>query len=145
MRLLVCAGRHFHDARLVEAELARLHACYTITAVIHGGHATLGPRIEAWARSNLVHVIRYPATWQHLGKKAEIVRNDFMLEDGRADMLLALPGGRHTQDLVARAAARGVRVLRVESDAEDANTMLDGDNEPGRRRASRCESRVPVH
>lgn len=125
MRLLVCAGRHFHDARLVESELSRLHAHHALTVVVHGGHTTLGPAIEAWARANLVHAIRYPANWQHLGKRAEGVRNAFMLDDSRPDRVLALPGGRHTHDLVARAQARGIDVIR----AGDACGIAEDDEE----------------
>lgn len=138
MRLLVCAGRHFHDSRLLESELSRLHAQHPLTVIVHGGHTTLGPAIEAWARANLVHAIRYPANWQHLGKRAEGVRNAFMLDDSRPDGLLALPGGRHTQDLVARAQARGIAVIR----AGDTETLADEeDDRAGRRDA--CAS-TPV-
>jgi hypothetical protein len=55
--------------------------------------------------------LRYPANWRLHGKRAEGIRNAFMLADSRPDMVLALPGGEDTRMLVMATMARGLAVL----------------------------------
>jgi hypothetical protein len=55
--------------------------------------------------------VRYPPNWQCLGKRAERLRNDFMLADSRPDFVVVFPGGRDTADLAAKGMAAGIRVL----------------------------------
>ena len=70
-----------------------------------------GVAAEDWARNRDVHVLRYPANWRLHGKRAEGIRNAFMLADSRPDMVLALPGGDDTRMLAMAAMARGLGVL----------------------------------
>ncbi len=56
-------------------------------------------------------MVRYPANWRVHGKRAEGIRNEFMLADDRPDLLLALPGGEDTRTLVLVARARGLPVI----------------------------------
>lgn len=109
MRLLVCGGRHFDDAALVEYELGRLHQSAPITVIVHGGATKLGAAAETWARRHEIHVVRYPANFS-LGRRGDGARDSFMLEDGRPEMLLVFPGGRRTADLLRRARAFGARL-----------------------------------
>lgn len=122
MRILVCGARHFEDAETVSRELARAHADVPITVLIHGCVAGVGVLAEAWARRHGIAVIRYPPNWEFYGKKAERLRNAFMIEDSRADLVLAFPGGRHTADLVYRARLADIAVLVIaggDADPED--------------------------
>lgn len=127
MRLLVCGGRHLDDARFVRAELSRLHAVNPITVLIHGGHIVLGTVLEDWARENIIHVVRYPSNWQHLGKRADIIRNAFMIDDSRPDCLLALPGGRNTLDLVYRARSAGIPIAGRLSEGDNSHDLGEAD------------------
>lgn len=111
MRLLVAGGRHLNDVALIYNALDRVHARHPVTVLIHGGHAFLGVAAEDWARDRDVHVLRYPANWRLHGKRAEGIRNAFMLTDSRPDMVLALPGGEDTRMLAMVAMARGLAVL----------------------------------
>ncbi|MBW7056103.1 DUF2493 domain-containing protein [Paracoccus bogoriensis] len=111
MRLLVAGGRHLNDVALIHHALDRVHARHPLAVLIHGGHAFLGIAAEDWARDRDVHVLRYPANWRLHGKRAEGIRNAFMLADSRPDMVLALPGGEDTRVLVMAASARGLVVL----------------------------------
>jgi hypothetical protein len=115
MRLLISGGRHFDDAASILSELNRIHAEYPVTVLIHGGLPAIGSAAEDWARQNDVHIIRYPANWSLLGKQADAKRNRFMLEDSRPDALLAFPGGRHLQELVQHARAKGMPVIIARS------------------------------
>lgn len=103
MRLIIAGGRHLDDVALIRRALARVHAIRPITVLVHGGNGVLGSTAEDWAREMRLHLVRYPANWREFGKRAEAIRNDFMLADSRPDMVLALPGGTDTADLVARA------------------------------------------
>jgi hypothetical protein len=113
MRVLVCGGRHYDDDDAVQHELIGFHWRIPITVIIHGGVAGAGAIAEAWARRNRVAVVRYPPNWERLGKRAEKLRNDFMLVDSRPDYVIAFPGGRNTADLVAKALAAGIQVLHT--------------------------------
>lgn len=125
MRLLVCGGRHFDNPSAVEAELSALNARGGIDVVIHGGMPALGPVVERWAWRNAAHIVRYPANWS-LGKSGDFIRNDFMLSDGRPDMVLAFPGGRRTEDLVreARNAGVSVRIADCRSKAKSDDNRI---------------------
>ncbi len=126
MRLIIAGGRHFDDVALIRAALARAHAIRPITVLIHGGSGALGITSEDWAREMRLHVVRYPANWREFGKRAEAIRNAFMIEDSRPDMVLALPGGNDTADLIANAARVGLPVI----DAEGQSITTDAKTEP---------------
>ncbi len=111
MRLLVAGGRHLDDVTPIRRALDLVHARGPISVLIHGGSGFLGIASEDWAREQKLHVVRYPANWREFGKRAESIRNEFMLTDSRPDMILALPGGNDTRDLVARALAARLPVV----------------------------------
>lgn len=136
MRLLVAGGRHLNDVALIHNALDRVHARHPLTVLIHGGHAFLGVAAEDWARDRDVHVLRYPANWRLHGKRAEGIRNVFMLADSRPDMVLALPGGEDTRVLAMAALARGLVVLDrrgqrlTGQDGVPSQTLADPEPEP---------------
>jgi hypothetical protein len=115
MRVLVCGGRYYENTDAVHQELMRFHWRNPINVIIHGGVSGAGIAAEAWARRNRVDVVRYPPNWECLGKRAERLRNDFMLADSRPDVVIAFPGGRDTADLAAKAMAAGIQVLHPPS------------------------------
>lgn len=111
MRLLVASGRHLDDVALIRKALGLIHRQTPLGVLIHGGHAFSGVALEDWARERDIHILRYPANWRLHGKRAEGIRNAFMLQDSRPDLVLALPGGADTCLLARCAAAQGLRVL----------------------------------
>jgi len=58
-------------------------------------------------------VTTFDADWK-LGKKAGPLRNQRMIDEGRPDLVVAFPGGKGTADMVRRAEAAGVKVLKIE-------------------------------
>lgn len=114
MRLLIAAGRHLQDAALIRRALMRAHAIRPITVVIHGSSGRLGTIAEEWGRAQHLHVVRYPANWRAFGKRGGVIRNAFMLEDSRPDLVLALPGGSDTRDLIARVQCARVPIINAE-------------------------------
>ena len=129
MRVLICGGRHFEDADTVHRELVRLHWQRPIQVLIHGSVTGVGIAAEAWARRNGVAVIRYPPNWEYFGKRAESLRNAFMLEDSRPDLVVAFPGGRHTADLVHRAKESSIQVIVVSPNGEPSGIAAPEDAE----------------
>jgi len=114
MRVLVCGGRDYKDARLVFETLQALHRKTPITTVIEGGAYGADSYAREWADTSIDQVIveEYKADWS-LGKKAGPIRNQRMLDEGKPDLVLAFPGGRGTADMVARAKKAGVKVIET--------------------------------
>lgn len=111
MRVLICAGRNYADTRRCRQALDDVQRQRPIRVLIHGGSQFLGGEIESWAREHGADLVRYPPNWQLHGKQAERLRNLFMFTDSRPELLLALPGGDDTEELLARARGAGVRVI----------------------------------
>jgi hypothetical protein len=125
MRVLVCGGRYYENTDAVHQDLIRFHWRNPINVIIHGGVSGAGVAAEAWARRNRVDVVRYPPNWECLGKRAEKLRNDFMLTDSRPDFVIVFPGGRDTADLAAKAMAAGIQVLHAPSPG-NGNVIVSG-------------------
>ncbi|OLF53950.1 DUF2493 domain-containing protein [Pseudomonas chlororaphis] len=113
MRVLICAGRHYTDERLCRRVLDAFQRLHEVRVLIHGGSQFLGGQIEDWGREIGADIVRYPANWQMHGKLAERLRNSFMLRDSRPDIVIALPGGDDTDELLAQARAAGIQTLSV--------------------------------
>lgn len=113
MRVLICAGRHYADTRLCRQALEAFQREHEVRVLIHGGNQFLGGEIEDWAREMGADIVRYPPNWQLHGKLAERLRNTFMLKDSRPDILIALPGGDDTEELVNQARQAGIPILPV--------------------------------
>ena len=108
-RVLVCGGRDYTDRDAVFRALDRLAP----TVVITGGCPTgADMHAERWTYERGVPVVRYPADWQRYGDAAGPVRNQLMLSAERPDLVLAFTGGKGTNDMVRRARAAGVPVMK---------------------------------
>ena len=110
MRVIVCGGRSYDEWRTVAHTLDTMDP--TISVLIQGGAPGADRLAEKWANTRGVPVVTYPANWSR-GKKAGPERNDFMLRDSRADLVVAFPGGRGTEDMIRRAEMAGVPVVSV--------------------------------
>ncbi|HRI55249.1 MAG TPA: SLOG family protein [Pseudomonadota bacterium] len=118
--LLVCGGRDYADSAHVFGVLDALRP----RAVVHGacgvdadrprwGGLRGGDRLaDAWCARRQVPVIRVPARWSALGRRAGAVRNQQMLELYHPALVVAFPGHLGTADLVRRARAVGVPVRK---------------------------------
>lgn len=118
MRLLVTGGRDFADRDLVYRVLDDLRP----DAVIHGGAGkrcivngeamTYGADLIAaqWAQERGVCEIRVNANWTQHGRAAGPLRNGWMIEHCRPDLVVAFRGGKGTADMVRQAKAAGIEV-----------------------------------
>ncbi len=130
MKVLVTGGRTFGVAqnamllpeRIAEASRERdvltraldaFHARHGVAALIHGAAIGADTHAARWASVAGLEVCLYPADWPGLGRKAGPIRNSQMLREGKPDAVLAFPGGRGTEGMVALALKAGVPVWRV--------------------------------
>lgn len=104
--LLVCGGRNFSDEELMRQWLSNLQP----DAVIHGGASGADSLAGSVAAAMGIPVSAYYADWKKYGRAAGPRRNQAMLEalldaekSGWDVMVLAMPGGRGTDDMVKRA------------------------------------------
>jgi hypothetical protein len=112
-RLLVCGGRDFADKVGAYKVLDAWHRALGIGVVIEGDARGADRIAGYWARKNRVDNLKFPADWNTLGKAAGAIRNQQMLDEGKPTHVLAFPGGRGTADMVRRAKAAGVQVIKV--------------------------------
>lgn len=114
-RVLVCGGRDFNDARLLNAVLDAAHEANPIVVLIHGAARGADALAADWAKQRGILATAYPADWAHEGRKAGPLRNQRMLNSGKPHLVIAFPGGKGTADMISRAEADGVPVARVSS------------------------------
>lgn len=110
MTLLVCGGRSFRNAAWLRAALDALQP----DRLMEGGGSGADALARGWARDHGVPTITYFAAWDRYGRSAGPRRNQQMLDEGKPDLVLACPGGKGTADMVTRAQAAGVQVLRLD-------------------------------
>lgn len=125
-RILVCGGRDYADYLRLATVLDDL--CYTrgwITEPSDDGNYL--PRVHIisgkargadmlsidWAVCRYCSWSEYPADWKQHGRKAGPIRNQYMLDHGKPDVVVAFPGGTGTNDMVRRAKRAGVEVIEV--------------------------------
>lgn len=117
MRVLVCGGRDFRDRAAVAAAL-KLYKPERLTEVgwhiiIHGGCPTGADKLaDEWCDVFGVRKRVYLADWKKHGLAAGPLRNARMLAEGKPDVVIAFPGGRGTADMVRKAEAAGVPVVK---------------------------------
>ena len=114
VRVVVCGGRSFADRMLLDLHLDRIHAERGIAVLIDGGSRGADLMAREWARrTGGISMQPYRACWRKHGRAAGPIRNQRMLDCGRPDLVIAFPGGRGTADMVRRATAAVIEVIRV--------------------------------
>lgn len=112
MRVLVCGGRNFQAFEFVYETLDEIHGDGDIDTIIEGGARGADEWARIWAREASVKLITVPADWDSQGKAAGPIRNQRMVDDFKPDLVVAFPGGRGTADMVRRAKAAGIKVMK---------------------------------
>lgn len=139
IRVIVCGGRHFADAKMLNDFLDHLHATYPIRVVISGGQRGADKLGEAWARANGIEPIVEPvgpAEWLKYGKAAGPIRNQLMIDKHHPSHCVAFPGNKGTRDMVKRAKKAGLTVIEcsfppsLTRREEWTRTDLDADTSP---------------
>lgn len=132
VRVLICGGRNYADHAAVDKLMQDVITRFgPIACVIHGaatGADTLGME---WALTHNIGHAPYPADWTDLthtdalirvrrdGKRydarAGFRRNQRMIDEGKPNIVVALPGGNGTADMVARARKAGLEIISLET------------------------------
>lgn len=114
MKVLVCGGRDYADEEHLTAVLDRLYAADPEMCIIHGGAPGADTMAGQWAKERGLPVLQCDANWVYYGKAAGPIRNQWMLQYGQPDLVVAFPGGRGTADMVTRAKLAGIANLLQE-------------------------------
>lgn len=113
LTLLVCGGRDYRNAAKVEHVLHAVHARRGIALLVEGGARGADAHARRWAQANGIAHARVDAEWHKYGNAAGSIRNARMLRDYPVDGVIAFPGGTGTADMVAKATAAGIKVMRI--------------------------------
>lgn len=90
MIALVCGGRDYKDRNLVWRVLDMM----LIDLLVHGACRSGADFFaDLWARNRRQKVKEYPADWDALGNRAGPLRNAFMFEDAKPNIVIAFPPG----------------------------------------------------
>ncbi|WP_043341372.1 DUF2493 domain-containing protein [Comamonas sp. B-9] len=112
--LCVCGGRVFSDQELAFHTLDRIHAKRPITELVHGAAPGADRLAGQWAKSRNVPTKEFPANWEAHGRGAGPIRNGQMVAYG-LDGLVAFPGGRGTDNMIAQCRDASVIVMHINS------------------------------
>lgn len=100
-----------------QGDLLQARPTGPITALYHGDATGADQGLGAWAEARGIPVLPFPADWSRYGDAAGPIRNADMLagrhpqgEVPRPELVVALPGGAGTADMVRKAQAAGVPV-----------------------------------
>jgi len=110
MRVIVCGGRDFSDHVALDRALDRFSKTHVVDAIIEGNARGADSMAGFWARKHGIPDLKYNANWARYGSAAGPIRNQEMIDDGRAQCVIAFPGGRGTADMIAKAKAAGLPV-----------------------------------
>jgi predicted TIM-barrel enzyme len=119
-RVLICGSRSFSDREMVEELVSSFEPD---TVVISGGAYGADKLAEEAASRHDLYMAVYVADWQRWGRRAGILRNIKMLQDGQPTEAYAfidkpLEESRGTHDMVKRLEAAGIPVTIITSDGE---------------------------
>ena len=126
-KVLVCGGRDFADAALLDRVLCEVDNHVSIGEIIHGGADGADTMAGQWAKRFNIPVTVFKADWSRHGKAAGPRRNEKMLYEGKPDYVVAFPGGRGTAHMVGIALKAGVHVTRVSANGITASAILSSE------------------
>lgn len=125
MKVLVTGGRDYANRTTFWRWMDAYHSELGFTLVIHGACGASYERpsppyqgadglADEWALVNGILLHRCPADWTQYGRVAGRIRNIWMLEEERPDLIMKFPGGRGTGHMTDIARDAGVPVVEVE-------------------------------
>lgn len=113
LRILVAGGRRYTDKVRVYQELDRIDELYKVDTVIQGGATGADLLAWHWAKDRNKDVFTYPAYWANFGTAAGPIRNEQMIKEAKADMIVLFPGGNGTADIKKRAIKAKMQLIEI--------------------------------
>ena len=121
MRVIVAGSRMFDDYVLLKRTMDKIFAHIkrsktdTSIKVISGGAKGADKLGEQWAYDNMISYQVFRADWTKHGKVAGPIRNQEMIDGGKADALVAFWNGKSpgTKDMIRRARKHKLKVKIV--------------------------------
>jgi hypothetical protein len=110
MRYIFCGGRDYDNKQLVTMMAESLPE-YSI--LVNGGASGADWLAKEAGKALGLQVETYPAQWNTHGSLAGPMRNYLMSRLDDVALVIAFPGGRGTENMIAQAAMNNIEVLRV--------------------------------
>lgn len=136
-RILVCGGRDFTNNYVFHKEMTKIFRNLDITSPyqvmfilgLAKGADDLGLKM---AQKNQIEHATYPANWNAHGKAAGMITNRQMRDEGKADHVVAFPGGKGTANMVSISRQVGIPVTEIHRpNIEVINKHLHADGDDG--------------
>lgn len=116
MKIIVTGGRDYLYASHIFKVLNELKPDH----VVHGDCRTGADCIATeWCRKYGVPFTGYPAHWSRYKRGAGPKRNGMMIHCSEADVVVAFPGGKGTNDCVKQAKAFGMKIMDLREENEE--------------------------
>ena len=120
LRVLICGGRDYSDVEQLYKVLDWIDGSWESAdsigpiSTIISGHARGADQLaEKYATERNIPLEIYPAQWDVHGKRAGVIRNQEMLDEGLPDLVVAFPGGKGTAHMVKIAKKANVSMVQV--------------------------------
>ena len=124
LKIIVTGGRDYQNRKRVEGVLDHIDSDMGIDILVHGAAAGTDTLAALWALSKNKNVIEFPAEWSKYGHSAGPRRNQQMADAG-ADLCIAFPGKRGTNDMKRKARKANIRVVEIYDDQFSSGPLFD--------------------
>jgi len=112
MKVIVTGSRDYTNKEFVFEKLDNVNKQYGIDLLICGDASGVDQLAIMWAQYNEIPFKKYKANWGLFGKKAGPIRNEKMAKSG-ADLCIAFPGGRGTENMKSNAKKYNIDILDI--------------------------------
>ena len=130
MKIIVCGGREYSNYDFLKEKLDALYQEYNFTTLVQGGARGADRLARRWAIENNIPYEQYDADWKRFNMAAGPIRNDEMLNESGATLVVAFPGNSGTWDMIKRARNKeGVKTI-VYDDLERQSKTSDSEQQP---------------
>ena len=122
LNVAVTGSRFYSDREHVNETLDAVREQYGEFVLFHGNATGADTLAKEWAIANGIEPKPFDPNWGAFGKAAGPIRNRDMVK--HADMLIAFPGGKGTNDCIKAATMAGVPVFAAVQIKEDITNGL---------------------
>ncbi len=110
VRTIIAGSRRITDPAIVGKAVEA--SGFDVSVVVSGCAPGVDSLGEAWAKENGIPIDPHPAEWSKYGRRAGPIRNQRMIDYGKAEALVAIPDDKSigTLDMIQRAKRHGLHV-----------------------------------